>query len=197
MVTYTCGITNLHVKGMDKNQLFDNPTSAVISSGKHHKIIEKILDIMFFHIKSNVLNAHEICHYLLSSLLTLIVELPRKNIFSLWPKNLTLIDQVRHYIEQNYAENLSLNDIAKRFNVSAYYLSRLFKDQTDFSPIQYLNRRRIGEAQSLLMTTNYGIAQIASLVGYENINYFSTAFTKMTGISPTMYRTLWIGEHRL
>lgn len=197
MVTYTCGISNLHIKGMDKNSLFDISAPAVISSGKHKDIIEKILDIMFFHIKVNANNAHEICHYLLSSLLTIIVELPRDPVYPFFNKNRTLISQVKHYIEQHYAENLSLSDIAGRFNVSTYHLSRLFKEQTNFSPIQYLNRCRIGEAQSLLMTTNYSITKIASLVGYENINYFSTAFTKMTGIPPSIYRTLWIGKSRL
>lgn len=194
MVTYTCGVTNLKIKGMDKNILFDISSPAVISSREYQDIIEKSLDIMLFHVTEKTDNANEICRYLLSSLLTLIVKLPRQPNTLFFCKKLTLIDQAKHYIETHYAERLTLQDIASRFNVSAYYLSRLFKEKTDFSPIQYLNRRRIGEAQSLLMTTNYSITQISDLVGYEDISYFSAVFSKMTGISPSLYRTLWIGR---
>lgn len=194
MVTYCCGITNLKIKGMEPNCLFDMTSPAVISSGNHQKTIETILDMMFSYIKREERNAREFSNYLLFSLLTLIVGLPRATVRNIFYKKLTLVDQVKNYLEQHYAENLSLEQLAHRFKVSSSYLSHLFKQETKFSPIQYLNRRRIGEAQSLLMTTNYSITQIALLVGYENTNYFSTVFSKMSGITPTQYRLLWLDK---
>jgi YesN/AraC family two-component response regulator len=52
-------------------------------------------------------------------------------------------------------------------------------------------RRRIGEAQSLLINTNYNVTMIAGIVGYDNPNYFTTLFSKIVGMSPKKYRQLW------
>lgn len=194
MLVYCCGIANLHIKGMETNCLFDVTAPAVIQSGEYAENINMIMQMMFSHIKRNTPNAIELCHYLLSSLVTIIVSLPRTPRKRLLYKKETLVDQVKSYLEGHYAEAITLAKLARRFNVSESYLSHLFKNKTKFSPIQYLNRLRIGEAQSLLMTTNYSIADIALAVGYDNINYFSMAFSKATGISPTLYRTLWIGN---
>ncbi|MDU8924410.1 AraC family transcriptional regulator [Pasteurellaceae bacterium LIM206] len=194
MVTYCCGIRNLKIKGMEPNCLFDISAPAVISSGEHKETINKILEMMFFYVDKDLPNAHEFANYLLLSLLTIIVSLPKQWIRPVFYKKRTLVDQVKDYLEQNYTEPLTLSKIATRFKVSTSYLSHLFKKETKFSPIQYLNRRRIGEAQSLLMTTNQTITQISIAVGYNDPNYFTAAFSKITGISPKSYRELWIGQ---
>jgi len=195
MVTYTLGINRFKIKGMEENSLFETEFLSVISSGEYQSIIEKTLDIMLFHVKENTSNATEICRYLLSSLITLIVELPdKKQIYPYVIKRLNVIDNVKAYIETYYEQELSLSDLAKRFQINAYYLAHLFKKQTGFSPMQYIHRRRIGEAQTLLMTTNHSIAQIATLCGFMNSNYFSTAFQKTIGVTPSQYRSLWIGR---
>ncbi|PJG86069.1 AraC family transcriptional regulator [Conservatibacter flavescens] len=194
MVTYCCGIGNLKIKGMERNCLFDLRLPAVISSGKHQDTIEKIIDMMFCSVKNAQTHAREFSNYLLFSLLTLIVSLPQNTVQRFFYKKFTLVDQVKDYIEQHYTQALSVDHIAHYFNISPSYLSHLFKRESKFPLMQYVNRRRIGEAQSLLMTTKYSITQIALMVGYENINYFSTAFTKMLGITPTQYRRQWIGK---
>ena len=61
-----------------------------------------------------------------------------------------------------------------------------------YSPIQYLLRRRIGEAQTLLITTDYSITQIAGMVGYDTQSYFNMQFTKNVGISPKKFRQNYI-----
>lgn len=196
MVVYCCGINHLKIKGMEENRLFDISSPAVIASGDKWEIIEKTLDTMFLHVRDNFAAANENCRYLLASLLTTIIRLPRERMKPLTYKPLTLVEQVKHYIDFHYQEDLRLEDIARRFNVNPYYLAHLFKEQTNFSPIQYMIRRRVGEAQSLLINTNHSITRIASLVGYDNANYFSTLFSKMIGISPSLYRASWIGKIR-
>ena len=194
MEVYCCGISQLYIKGMEPNHLFNTKEAAVIFSGEQQEIIHKILDIMFFHIKTSRQNANELCHYLLSSLLSILVELPKNHQRNFNIEKQTIMNKVRSYLEQNFTQTLSLEEIAERFKISPFYLSRLFKEEIGFSPIQYLNRLRIGAAQSLLMETNLPITQIAIDVGYENITYFSTFFSKMTGVTPTLYRDLWIGK---
>ena len=193
MAVYCCGIKDLHIKGMEPNCLFDMNAPAVIATGSQHQHIEQTLELMFQHIQSPH-NPNEICRYLLAALLTTLTQLPHDHIQTISYKRMTLIEQVKHYIDSHYAEDLTLEHLAQRFHISPYHLAHLFKQQTHFSPIQYMIRRRIGEAQSLLINTHYSITQIATLVGYHNANYFSTLFTKMIGTSPSAYRTFWIGK---
>ncbi|WP_180334841.1 AraC family transcriptional regulator [Necropsobacter massiliensis] len=194
MVVYCCGINGLNIKGAEKNCLFDIASPAVISSGNQRHVIEQLLALMFTQIKESANQASESCRYLLSALLSIIVQLPRENIQSLPFRKLPLVEQVKNYLDAHYTENLCLQTVAFRFKVSPFYLAHLFKRQTGFSLIRYLIRRRIGEAQSLLINTNYSVNQIAGLVGYDNANYFSTLFSRMIGISPSQYRTSWIGK---
>lgn len=194
MVVYCCGIKELYLKGMEKNRLIDIDIPAVIPSGKWRDPIEKTLDIMFQHVLNNPKTANENCRYLLASLLTIITKLPKSHLHTIIYARPSLITQVKNYIDTCYWENITLNEIASRFNINTYYLSHLFKQETGFSPIQYMIRRRIGEAQSLLINTRYSITQIASQVGYDNANYFSTLFSKMVGVSPRAYRDSWIGK---
>lgn len=194
MAVYCCGIKDLNIKGSEKNRLFDIASPAVISSGNKRQIIEQLLAVMFAQVKENRNQSGESCRYLLSALLTIIVQLPRENIKSLTFRKLTLAEQAKNYLDAHYVENLSLESVASRFNVSPFYLAHLFKRETGFSVIRYLIRRRIGEAQSLLINTRCSVTEIAGLVGYDNANYFSTLFSRMIGISPSLYRTSWIGK---
>mgnify|MGYP002224503495 CR=1 FL=1 len=58
----------------------------------------------------------------------------------------------------------------------------IFKEETGFSPMQYVTRRRIGEAQNLLINTQLSITEIAANVGYNNSNYFQNVFKKNSWI---------------
>ena len=57
--------------------------------------------------------------------------------------------------------------------------------------MQYINRRRIGEAQSLLIDTGRNMTEIAELVGFGNVSMFSRAFRQVVGCSPSDYRKKW------
>jgi AraC-like DNA-binding protein len=71
-------------------------------------------------------------------------------------------------------------------------LSHVFKDTFEYSPGNYLVRRRIGEAQTLLLTTNYSVIEIASSVGYNNVSHFNTIFKKLIGTTPKQYRKKYL-----
>lgn len=61
-----------------------------------------------------------------------------------------------------------------------------------YSPVQYLLRRRIGEAQTLLITTDLSITRIAEMVGYDTQSYFNLQFTKNVGMPPNKFRQNYI-----
>ncbi|CUH96305.1 hypothetical protein P22_2395 [Propionispora sp. 2/2-37] len=93
------------------------------------------------------------------------------------------------YIESNfYKEDLSLQEVADHMQISATYLSRLLKQETGLSFIDYLTHVRVSKAIQLMGDPGIKIYEIAERVGYSSQHYFSTAFKKAFGVSPVEYR---------
>lgn len=101
-----------------------------------------------------------------------------------------IVSKARHYIDEHLDADLSVTSIAGDFYVSPNYFSRLFKRVTGEGCNEYIVRRRIEKSISLLETTTIKAGKIAMMVGYHDINYFSIAFKKHTGMSPTKYRKM-------
>lgn len=92
------------------------------------------------------------------------------------------------YIEHNLSERISLDSLADRVHFDKSYLTARFKDSLGTSPIRYVNHLRIERAKTLLATTDDSITQIARLVGFSSIHYFSRYFKAKEGITPIEYR---------
>lgn len=92
-------------------------------------------------------------------------------------------------IEQNYP-SASLNNVAKRCNVSAAYVSSTVKDTTGKTFKEHLMEKRLTKAATLLKSTALSVGDIIVMVGYENTSYFYRIFTEKYGMSPKAYRQL-------
>ncbi|NMA83477.1 MAG: response regulator [Epulopiscium sp.] len=99
-----------------------------------------------------------------------------------------LVHQGITYMKEYYAENIDLQTLADQLYVSTWHLSKLFKKETGSNFIDLLNEIRISEACRLLVESNHKIYEIAELVGYSDIAYFSRVFKKQTSLTPTQYR---------
>ena len=93
------------------------------------------------------------------------------------------------YIHRNYAEKISLNDIANAAFVSRGECCRIYKRVLQLSPFQYLVRYRLKLSVQLLNETDYSIAQIAQQVGFCSSSYYTKCFRKEYGCAPHKYRT--------
>lgn len=82
------------------------------------------------------------------------------------------IYEVKKYIDLNYSDSLTLDDLAEVSHLNKYYLSHTFKEQTGLSPIEYLNKTRIKNAKILLKSTNYSISEISGFTGFSSQSYF-------------------------
>lgn len=102
--------------------------------------------------------------------------------------NKHLIGEVMDFIHENYAENISLEGLAKKFYVSHYYLCREFKRMTNRTIVQYISVTRISNAQRKIMETDLSITEISNLTGFSNVTHFNRVFKKYAGISPSQYR---------
>lgn len=99
-----------------------------------------------------------------------------------------IIAKAKYYISEHLTEELTVSNIAVSLYITPNYFSRLFKRVTKEGCNEYIVRKRIEKAKSLLDTTSLKIGEIALMVGYRDTNYFSLAFKKHTGKSPTKYR---------
>ena len=99
------------------------------------------------------------------------------------------IEKAVYYIRKNYTKKLTLSETAKYCAVSAEHLSRAFKKETGFGFNEYLNIYRLKKAEALLKgTEKKTIAEIAYRCGFNDSNYFSTAYKNMYNISPSKVR---------
>lgn len=93
------------------------------------------------------------------------------------------------HIRAEYHEPLRLVDVAQNMYISPSYLSRRFREYTGVSFKKYLTWVRMEAAKMLLKETQLSIVEIAERVGYTDSNYFSVCFKRLTGLSPSLYRT--------
>ena len=98
-----------------------------------------------------------------------------------------LIEEIKYYIENNYAKDLTLEKIAHYLYVTPTYISKIFKEETGDTPINYLINVRMSQAKRLLKNTDLSIKQVSTEVGYEDSLYFSKLFKKNIGLSPSHY----------
>lgn len=100
-----------------------------------------------------------------------------------------VVFQIKEFIHQNYPlASLSVPDISNHVYLSPSYVCTLFKTETGQTLNQYLNDYRIRMAKNLLADPRFKITDISSKVGYSDGNYFSKAFKKAVGLSPSEYR---------
>lgn len=95
---------------------------------------------------------------------------------------------VRRYIDLHFKEALTLEQLAEEGHMNKYYLSHAFKREYGISPINYMISRRIEESKYLLAETDLSLSQIAQLLGFSSLSYFSQVFHRSQGISPKEYR---------
>lgn len=103
-----------------------------------------------------------------------------------------LVIRTLRYIDEHYMEEISLESLAHLFHISTSRLSARFKDYTGYTVYQYIVRRRVGEAQNRLAHTADPVQTIAYNVGFTDPNHFSSAFSRLIGLSPTQYRKLGV-----
>ena len=98
------------------------------------------------------------------------------------------IVRAQAYIREGFARPITLSQVAREVNISPYYFSKLFKEETGQNFSDYLTAVRIDAAKRLLAQPQYPIKQVCVESGFANPNYFSRIFKKCTGLTPTEFR---------
>lgn len=100
-----------------------------------------------------------------------------------------IVARAIRYISINYAENPTIEDVAKHCNVSAAYLHRLFVRVRGVTPHECIMDRKITAAKVLLMNTQKTIAEVAIACGFQSHSYFSDCFKRKVGTTPGKFRS--------
>lgn len=186
---YYISFDKFSIKGFQEETITTDGNIHILSSNENTSQIGKLMKQIFAEAMNKQTGFESVCEGLLLYMFVLMVREVSFNENILKEQNQKVSQKAIEYINKKYNEDISLEDIAKGVYISKHYLCHIFQNEVGFSPISYLIRKRIDEAKKLLVETNDSITDIAVMVGYENTQYFSILFKKVTGISPKKYRT--------
>ncbi len=100
-----------------------------------------------------------------------------------------LVTRVKEFVRARYEENITLPDAARAAHTSTFYLCKVFKKATGMCFTEFVARTRVEKAKELLLKPNMRVSEVAYQVGFQSLTHFNRIFRKITGESPTEYRS--------
>lgn len=129
--------------------------------------------------------AHHFTHELKRSYESMLLAREEKN-----THHDELIIKIQEWLQKNFQQNVSLQALAQRFELSVRSFNRRFRLAVDKTPLQYLQEVRLEQAKALLKHSNLTVAEIAYAVGYQDSGHFASLFKRINGVTPNEYRHL-------
>jgi len=193
---FQVGITNVNLKNLPANHIIPDNEEPLLAFHRYGQAFYNCIQEIIVEQKKNDEASVLMLKCIVMKLLVYIIkeiyvpmEEPGKNTISLERYDKTaMISNILSFINENYMKPVSLARISENAYLSPIYVSKVFKETTGESPINYLIRVRLSKACELLDSKDATIREIARLVGYEDAYYFSKLFKKYFGISPMAYR---------
>ncbi|MGX7059587.1 helix-turn-helix transcriptional regulator [Vagococcus humatus] len=186
------GIDNLFLTNLPKNRF--PHSKAVLQLGAYHGVfLEKAWQVVQ-EINSDHLEARLMIKALITEMLVLVLRSldATSNLDYLSPsltssdqRKQRLVEKTIYYLENHYQKEITLEQLAEKMFVSKTHLSKVFKEETDMSPINYLIHIRLRHAKELLHHDQLSVKEVAQIVGYEDAYHFSKLFKKYYGTSPS------------
>lgn len=193
---FVCGFTDIHLHDMPDNTIAlpDNSPILVLSSENKREISRCCYEIIEEYNSSQPGRYYMIQAQMMRMLVIIFRSLCGNKTngfegvnFESYSKGY-VVKNILNYLNENYSQHISLDQIAKNMYLSPVYISKIFKEKTGDSPINYLIHVRLEKAKEMLEDGKGSIRSIATMVGYEDVYHFSKLFKKHFGVSPMYYR---------
>lgn len=190
--TICFGIGGLALRGLPPGCLTRAEDGFVRPVGGKYEQIRNLCQLLYEQMKLDTPQTRAVAHHLFLALLPLALSFPADERKERQTGSAALVNRVGQYIAAHYAEPLTLGRIAADLKVSPYHMVHVFREAAGIPPIQYAIRRRMGEAQNLLISTDFSAAQIAAMVGYDSASHFNSIFKRVVGLPPVQYRQWYL-----
>lgn len=190
--SYCIAIGGLHMPGLRENALIPDDAGYIFPTGEDFETLHTLCEMMFKSLSADEPHTEAFCYGLLHSLLVKVLTVVGMKEELQVEEPSVLGQRIKAYIDENFSEPITLQSMSTDLHISPYYLSHVFKQMSGYAPMQYLLKRRIGEAQTLLITTDLPVSVIAGMVGYDSQSYFNLQFSKHVGMPPKKYRQSYV-----
>ena len=192
------GLTNLSLFSNIKKNFIDVGSKNIITISKYKDEILKNCFEIIEEQKNHTQTSPFMLKSLVMKLLILLHRELNEDIANLNSKEFSfksrekksLVESISKYLNENYTDDISLYTLSKNMYLSPVYISKIFKEITGDSPINYLILIRLSKAKELLEDSKLSIKTIAKMVGYNDPYYFSKLYKKYYGISPNKVRKI-------
>ena len=190
--TICFGIEGLELKGLPPGCFTEARDGYIRPVGRMYEQIKNLCQLMYNQMELGTAQSRDIAQHLFLALLPLALSFPADDRNEAQTESVMLVNRIGQYIAAHFAEPLTLERMGEELKVSPYHAAHVFKEITGSSPIQYVIRRRMGEAQNLLISTDFSAAQIAAMVGYDSASHFNSIFKRVVGLPPVRFRQWYL-----
>ncbi len=190
--TICFGIEGLALKGLPPGCFTQAKDGFIRPVGRKYEQIKHLCQLLYDQLELGTAQGRAVAQHLFLALLPLALSFPADDRNEAQTESVILAGRIAQYIAAHFAEPLTLERIGAALKVSPYHAAHVFKEVTGASPIQYVIRRRMGEAQNLLISTDFSAAQIAVMVGYDSASHFNSIFKRVVGLPPVRYRQWYL-----
>ena len=188
---YCVAASGIQLPGLPENHLCDKNAPKVLHTGDDFEMFRILFSRIFEIVRNGSSGQTAMQDSYLKVLLGEVVLRCQQQMSSLSSKSSNKKShsgEILKWLNDHYTETVSLQLISEAFSLSPDYISHLFKERFGYSPMQYVNYLRLGQAQIRLIETEDRISDIAVDVGFNNIGNFNRTFYSIVGLSPREFR---------
>jgi AraC-like DNA-binding protein len=193
LVEFHAGFENIQLKCLPKNFLISETATPILTSPKYEPDFLKCCNDILSEQSKNEPGSELLLKSLGMKLIVILLRATHENKtnrekgiinFDVYDKTV-IVNTITEFINENYMKELSLDIISQNMYLSPAYISKLFKEETGESPINYLIKVRLSKAEDYLKASSFSIKEAAHAVGYEDAYHFSKLFKKYYGYPPS------------
>lgn len=181
-------LDKLHITDLPPNCLLPSDYDFLFHTEDMYEIFRSQLNVMVTEMEKKERFYHEISQNISRTLVMYIFRLLNRTTNRNIIKGNSVYRAAIEYINANYLEKITLEDVSKACFINKYYLSHVFSREQNMSVGQYINQKRLEEAMHLLQNSNSPVSSIAALSGFSDFSYFCRVFKKNVGMTPLQYR---------